>query len=831
MTFELSCAKIGSVLIYMPEKIPFADRPTLLLHTALGKEEYLHSLLTDKANPLVRSSLSSEITHLTDQETESLLHQILDNFSQGEGWSQDKRDGAIALLGMINLNRIPARKLVEEYLQAVRRLDECSDPYGNISSLLEAGKMIAPRVVKNEVITQSLQEAWDKVGNRYSQDQQYIHSETASIIENLAVPALEGGKLGWREKPQFDPEIESLHDCYLEEVGERGSFKVALWEHTSEFRGICQERGVDLARFWNLENPDEVALKVEELKKSRNALLVNTVDKYLKQMTGQTLDSINEEQSRYLADEITQVALLSQEEIKNSANSFEFILSRVQQLLVKAQDKSRPQQRAILKPVVRFLETHGTSVSLFDIDSVTHLLTDPEELRKIEQSFQTKDSHKKQAIDSLNQLFPQRDNPDEVSLASRTRDDLFLGDQTGDCTAYHLNVGINAWSVPVWLSNPGFNFFKIQDGKKLVAKLGMVLALEGGVPRLVVDSIESGKSIQDEERAKQKIKEGLSSLKQWSESIGLGIPLFNTVANSSELGVLLEEDWTKPHTARELILLGGLEGVKELRKKLLGDEKEVSIYLQTTRQSDYEEQKSTEQKIADALREDFEGYINKALSSAQHQQEVDRIHQYAQTQDWNNLFPLLMGLLFPDVVSCMGDSWGYYKQKIDQVRDQQYSVIGEHDEILSEFWKKHYSEYEVELTVLENREKDRVDKLLEGEEQYSNLPKDYFDQETEKQLEEVAKEEVSDSDSLLEEAQADTEVPSNEYQRLTQIWRQGREAAAFMRLLKELKDNYLTPENMLEYLYAGAGQEIQLDSQNQPEGVYNLRRNIQILSL
>jgi hypothetical protein len=165
----------------------------------------------------------------------------------------------------------------------------------------------------------------------------------------------------------------------------------------------------------------------------------------------------------------------------------------------------------------------------------------------------------------------------EVSyrLGSRSRSDLSLGDKCSDCTSASIS-GINYWTVPVWLTDPGFNFLLQYDEEgKLAHKFGLVweVELKNGkqYPVLTIDSLElaneqkkkAGMSEMpaDEDKEKGLTDQAINYVQEWCVAMGLdskrlyAAPQSNT--GTAELSGYKE---------REVVVskLGGLEGPQHI---------------------------------------------------------------------------------------------------------------------------------------------------------------------------------------------------------------------------------------------------------------------------
>lgn len=648
------------------------DRPAILLESTLGNRETLHHLLSlrSSAKEKVLDEASKEIEALDHAETGRLVQLIFNGLSrEDEEWDVNKRDGALELLWLIDFEKVGRNQLEKDYLNAVATQNSDSDPYGSIHSLLDAGQIISDHLPFGVETEDKLAIAWGKVEKYFrDEDKAYIERKTMAVIsgvirdpeELLGDPDI---SLGRRNEPRLDPQEKSLHDKYLEETKKRKTFKLALWENTPQFRAVCQSHGIELERFWNINNPDEVVSALNSIPWEKYPQARDSFNKALVEETGVNLTTLSSESSRTLADEIVKAANKARAEIISTVGDFGSVIDRFNKLMEDAREKGSRSQQVLTAQIANFFRENGVMLADRSYDSAIVVLNSTERLKIAEATFVQKQQAKKESATILEDTFRLNERSKDFALIARQREDLFLGDLTGDCTAYHLYVGINAWTVPIWLSNPGFNIYKIMDNDRLVAKLGILLTLAEGNSVLVVDSFEVGQGIRDQQGSIKQIEKGLTYLRKWAESIGFKKVLINTVSNSSGAADLLRNvDITEQSHEPELHILGGLSGVSELRQRLVGEKADERIYLQSQSfdldEFDEHGEETTEEQAK--LTREFEQVIAATINKAR-PEDRSNIENLARSQNWAELFKFFIDVNYPTISKVVGNSWERYK--------------------------------------------------------------------------------------------------------------------------------------------------------------------------
>lgn len=698
-----------------------------IISTYLFDKKNLEKLLgSDKAT---KERVTTDLQKLKIEEINKLATTILTDLGREDTrWNQDTRDGALEILKVLNFKKVsPA--VYETYIKCIKAQGQVEevDIYGTVSSLLEAGKILASSVPASSDMPGRIYGEWDYLrsalqrklgGFGYRQDDdQYIREEAIKIIDGLRsnqeneearAKEVEDETFGYRrEAPEMDPDCRFLYNKYIEVTSQRPTYKSFLWEHTPNFRNLCTQHGIPLERFWNLNNPEDIVSAVNYLRQQPLETIQIVLDKALKKITGLNLAEAPDEYLGIFADEVVKAAFSASQELLAStqAHDFDQLKARFGKIIAEAQT-ARPQGRAkLIGPILRFLEENGQDITnLKAFDQLASFWANDQNTTMIRESIQRRQQDRIKAAESLSSLFNLKSQNRNIALASREKNDLYLGDVTGDCTAFHLHTGMNAWTVPVWLSNPGFSFFKVLDDQgQLVAKLGLILALDNGKPAIVIDSIETSKRIKDEEQAKLQIKNGFQALKAWASKIGMPNVYIEKLSNSTELNPILDEISQDLEEAK-LEVLGGLSGVSELRTSIGEPNIKEKIYLQSAHEA-----KPDEEDIVIIERD-----ITKALSVSSKEQRQE-IEELIRKHQWEALFAVIIDLNYSEIGKLMGKDYGSYLALDTSIEFHLEEMISEERERLLYYTGEEgfYHIYKGRHTLpdLDEREQDMIEQI------------------------------------------------------------------------------------------------------------------------
>lgn len=445
-------------------------------------------------------------------------------------------------------------------------------------------------------------------------------------------------------------------------------------------------------------------------------------DRNLTKSIAKTFAELSEEQKLVVADEIIGALRVTHSEITAGEATFEEVIEKFKDLIEQSKTQKDKGRKKIRQNINKFLGENGLETASFDLDELSEVLKDTDTLAKLKQTHESKNSSKKSAADLI------ADNIDlstpSFALMSRTNDDLYLGDKTGDCTSY--KDGMNAWTVPNWVANPGFNFFKIHGFEgRLVAKAGILLAVSDGKPALIIDSLESvaQDSEEEAEKAKRAIIEGLSYLDTWSKKIGCQENLIVTYCNSSGLREIVSA-YSEPthHELNEA--LGGTSGLEELRRNIGLQPNVGEIYLQATAENDIDNNEI--EYLERRIRE---------LSNDSTDEVKAKVEEAARNLDWETLLPLLISNEFPTVSQYIGHNRSDYARFMD---DQEPGLMT--DKLLEEINDKIKDKIE-DLDLLEQEEQVKEDNLRDEERRATEAVASEFGEDT---LDSTTIEEISE---------------------------------------------------------------------------------------
>lgn len=678
-----------------------SDPVEVLIEDSLGiqkKADVLQRALGSDRKPedqVILDGIGERVNSLPSKDKLRLVGSLCTGIGQeNDTWDQDRRDSALGLISLIDLSSVSKEKVLKVYLESLKEVSPEADPYGSIDGLLSATELLIEHMPPGSGTFFLLSNSWNPVKAKYSrEDFRYIDTKLRQVLGSVVLDVgvdedgvgEEGGKLGAREEPEMEIGEQELHDRYLEVTRKEKSFKRVLWDSTPEFRRVAQEIGMPLERFWNFQDPERVNEAFSLVRQLSSPIIEEYLGKALRGLTGIEWSQWTPEYTRVYADQIVQAVDIVKKQLQAAEQNPEQILGRMQQVILAAENKSPKARSKTLNQVASFLKSKGTEVAA-DTDSINSALQDP----ATQQNLQLEFSRRQMTKMAFTQLLDAQFNGFERSencFIGRNESDLYLGDRTGDCTSYHLNVGMNGWTVPVWLSNPGFNFFLINDGNAFLSKLGLVMAVSAqGRPILVIDSLETTRGIkpEDEQRAREKIQQGLRELNQWATQAGFEKVLLNQLTNSESLQVDLEASVSGDNT-QGLVVMEGLRGVSELRRNLIGtDVVNERMYLQSIKYEDENKEPYTlpQRQVIRFFEEEINRAIEKANPASRKNLEVSLAEG-----DWTAVFEQILKIRYPLSAEEIGVDVNIY-QALSQgiILDE----IGE------------YNEREVENITIEN---------------------------------------------------------------------------------------------------------------------------------
>lgn len=547
------------------------------------------------------------IAKLEDQQLQSYIGSLVEVITYDTpAWGQNERDAVLYLLAAsenilkttANLDRVA---IVENYANAVAKLPADADYFGAPYSLYQAGLVLGRSLGTTTDAASAygcklkVTEAWSKYYEKSTDmfDKDDARDGLATLSQELFAyeQPLHDEENSWkwaRKQPVMKEDTALLHNFFIDECRTRGSFKQLLLAATPRFNEQLVKLGIQLEKFWNLSDSDNAVHGLQQLAiRSDVAVVLSRFDKVLQVQHQLKLSELlaDENLARAMSDEIHAVAGFVVTEMAATLVQPEQKLANLHQQVSDSVEARKPLKK--LQPVLKLLMAVGIEPDpelpfavWFTSDEVRAEL-----LTKLHRSYEAAAD----TIKAIQQLFPRHEYP-HLKFMERNESDLFAGDDTADCTAYHLECGFNGWTTVHWLANPAFELAYIQHQGRTVAKMGIMLAQDESGPRLVVDSIETSKSIADFLGARQAITDGIKELQLWADSLDLGEVFFCTYTNSTELAVGLPVAVpAEPPT--ELIAVGSV-GLQEVWQLCSGQsDTPVSIgYLQSKdyREEDYD---------------------------------------------------------------------------------------------------------------------------------------------------------------------------------------------------------------------------------------------------
>jgi hypothetical protein len=214
-------------------------------------------------------------------------------------------------------------------------------------------------------------------------------------------------------------------------------------------------------------------------------------------------------------------------------------------------------------------------------------------------------------------------------LASRNTRELTLGDECSDCTSASIG-GMNFWTVPVWLTDPGFNFvLQYDENGDLAHKFGVVWEeTDKGEAILTLDSMELGNSQKkkagmdegplDDKKEKAMVESAIAFIRDWAREMGLN-PEKLFAAQDSNTGIAEFESFP----TQELMLskIGQLEASEKTLKAANPDAPKLNVYLQSLGIGENEEPDEN----------DEEGPIEKNIELGNSQKDFGQVEKVIQS--------------------------------------------------------------------------------------------------------------------------------------------------------------------------------------------------------
>lgn len=537
--------------------------------------------------------LTAELSELLAEMAESL-----------SGWDQDRRDAAQSLVsvlarakeGLPYLNADQQATIGKNYIDVVSRLKSNEDWLGAPWAALETGHEIAA-ILGKEIdfvngmrLRGQLAEAWSNYAAHVSFANQQRPGLERSLFENSFKKSLDTLQKSFlsrdaeavvgeieRNGPEeiMNPSQKELTLWYGQATSQAKSAKLEVLRATPTYVESIKDKGVDIANFWNLHDP-EVAQKAVEaaLAHPLSAQLFRTSFKH---KTGVDYEEVTLDEARALGDLNLDLVRRGYADLFVRATSYEQTETRILSQVAQASKLEDPRKK--LKPILKWIQQLDPGFNSIEPAEIEEFIN--HHRLELQNFHEQKNVGLNETLRDLEATLPPQSR--FVRFMQRDLFDLKSANLTGDCTAWNLKVGFNAWTVPVWVTNPSFNFAYIYSGNWLAAKFGMILAFDKDQkPQVIIDSIETNKNLPSsaDATALEAINEGFRELQAWADRNGFGTLQVCTFSNSEELTAELpivqdQEDIDTTH-----LTFDGLAATEELLKTIGGDLQTPPIYLQ-----------------------------------------------------------------------------------------------------------------------------------------------------------------------------------------------------------------------------------------------------------
>jgi len=574
---------------------------------------------------------------LTDAEV--LTHEITELLNEvstsNNDWDQDRRDAALSLVqalgarpeGLPILNGEQQATIGKSYVSVVENLRADADWLGAPWTAMELGKNVSAILgkeidfVEGMRLRGQLAEAWsnyvagvsfsEKVSARPWLEEDMFTQSLRPRLTQLQTEFLgrsngQSQHESQRTSPPLEKPVGELAIWYGQAVKQNSSAKLAVLRAAPNYLKNLEEKGVDIAAFWNFNDPDAA-------EKSLNAVLQDplTTESFKTKFaakTGSDYATTTSAERRALSDLNLDLVRDIYADLYNRRASYEGVSQRIVGQIDQAQELDNP--RAKLRPVLKWIRQIDPNFQSYDTADIRAFIEAHQD--NLKAFHEAKYAPMDAALKNIEAALPPQTGI--VQFMERGLYDLKSANLTADCTAWNLNDGFNAWTLPVWLTNPNFIFAYINHGNAMVAKFGLLLAFDAEQkPQVIIDSIETNKNLQnvDEESALGAIYAGFVELQKWADRNGFGTLKVCTFTNSQELTANLPI--VRDVKDDRQLSFDGLLATEELMRNIgIESERLPSIYLQSsTFEDDDEEQLDHGEYVEGA--EDFEALASLAL--------------------------------------------------------------------------------------------------------------------------------------------------------------------------------------------------------------------------
>lgn len=174
----------------MPREIlrPIQRSPIAVIESMLSPKNLSDLFINNpKKKARILQKTRDQIMSFDTQGTVGLLKLIFNNLAlESDSLNTDRqniRDGALAILPLVDYRNIRPNRLLSEYMQAIDSLGDDADPFGSIDALLEAGKIITPHLPHDQISIQTISDTWSMIASRFAGDEERYISNKKQELE------------------------------------------------------------------------------------------------------------------------------------------------------------------------------------------------------------------------------------------------------------------------------------------------------------------------------------------------------------------------------------------------------------------------------------------------------------------------------------------------------------------------------------------------------------------------------------------------------------------------------------------------------------------------